>query len=430
MLERWARDAGAFMRYVGQRFLADGCLLGSGALSYTTLVSLVPLIAIALSIFTAFPIFAGARDKLMALIFDNFVPEIGNEVKWWLTYFAGSAAHTTTLGVVALAITAILLLATIEDQLHVIWRVTTPRPWVQRILVYWTLLTLGPLLLGASLSLSGYFDRLIATAGLDPSRIQQVGEAWYSSLGGVVPFLLETVILTLVYCLVPNVTVRWRHGIIGAVVAAVTIEVLKIGFVWYISSISSYKTVYGALAAIPIFLLWMYVSWGAVLFGAVVAAALPEWRVDEGLPKVPREGRNLGLSLAIVGALAERSREEGGTMTTPELAGSLGVAAAAIDEHLGPLQQAGFVVSTTDGGWVLSRAPASATLADLYRALGLPLAGSWRERGEGAAWQEKVAPAMQWIADAEAGALRIPLASLLAGPPREATPPTPLKRRG
>src|SRR3712207_5324593 len=121
--------------------------MGSGALSYTSLISLVPLVAIALATFSAFPIFEGAREKLLNFVLTNFIPEIGEEAQYWLTYFATSAAHTTAIGVVALAVTAILLLMTIEDQLHVIWKVTTARPWLQRILVYWTLLTLGPLLL-------------------------------------------------------------------------------------------------------------------------------------------------------------------------------------------------------------------------------------------------------------------------------------------
>jgi membrane protein len=148
-----AHDAAAFTVYVVRRFIADGCLMGAGALSYTTLVSLVPLIAIALAIFAAFPIFGDARDKLLELLFKYFVPDVGDEAMWWFKYFASSAAQTTALGVVALAVTAILLLATIEDQLHIIWRSTSPRPWVQRVLVYWTLLTLGPLLLAASFKL-------------------------------------------------------------------------------------------------------------------------------------------------------------------------------------------------------------------------------------------------------------------------------------
>src|SRR5690242_16761252 len=135
----------AFSLYVLRRFGKDGCLTGAGALSYTTLVSLVPLIAIALATFSAFPIFENARDQLLEIIFNSLVPDVGEEVRNWLTYFVSSAAHPTAIGVLFLALSAILLLATIEDQLDAIWKVTSARPIMQRVLIYWTLLTLGPL---------------------------------------------------------------------------------------------------------------------------------------------------------------------------------------------------------------------------------------------------------------------------------------------
>lgn len=395
------------------RFIADGCLTGAGALSYTTLVSLVPLIAVALAILSAFPSFEEARNRLIVLVFHNLVPaSVGEEAEWWFRYFAGGAAQTTAIGVVALAATAILLLVTIEDQLHVIWRVTNRRPWVQRVLVYWTILTLGPLLLATSLSLSGYFDVLARTLSIDAAAVERVTEAWFHDIARIMPFVLEAAALTLLYCLVPNTTVRWREGAAGAVVAAGAIEALKVGFAIYITRFSSYRTIYGALAAIPIFLLWMYVSWAIVLFGAVIAAALPKWRVDEGIPQVTTDERRLGLAVAILAELSERARH-GGTLGTVELATHLCVAAAAAEEHLGLLRQAGFVAATTDGGWVLARRLASASLHDLYRAMKIPLAGTWRETEAEAAWQHRVAGAMQRVTAAEAGALRIPLAGIV-----------------
>jgi len=131
----------AFIHYTIRRFVADGCLTGAGALSYTTLVALVPVMAIALAVLSAFPAFAEMRDRLLAAVFQSFVPEVGAEVEWWLRYFAGTSVQTTAIGIVALTVAVILLLATIEDQLHNIWHVESPRPWVQRILAYWAVLT-------------------------------------------------------------------------------------------------------------------------------------------------------------------------------------------------------------------------------------------------------------------------------------------------
>jgi membrane protein len=175
---------------------------------------------------------------------------------------------------------------------------------------------------------------------------------------------------------------------------------------------SSYQTVYGALAAIPIFLLWMYVSWNAVLLGAVVAANLPTWRVDERLSHLSSGGVRLGFALLLIAALA-RAQQHGGRCRTSELAHELGIPTSVVDEHLQILAAAGFTAPTQDGAWVLAWGPESATLHDLYQALGLPLAGSWLA-GPLAPWQAQVAPAMERVVRAEAAAMRVTLASLLA----------------
>ncbi|MBV9523027.1 MAG: YihY family inner membrane protein [Alphaproteobacteria bacterium] len=419
-----------FTLYALRRFIADGCLTGAGALSYTTLVSLVPLVAIVTAIFSAFPIFSEERQRFLGVLMQYFVPAVGQEAAYWFSYFAQIAARTTAVGVVALVVTSILLLVTIEDQLHAIWRVRTARPWLQRILIYWALLTLGPILTGMSLSLSTYFETAAATAGFDPAALEQAAAPWLHRVAQIVPFLLEAVTCTLVYALIPNCTVRWREALVGGLVAAVAIELLKIGFALYIARISSYQTIYGAVAAIPIFLLWMYISWAAVLFGAVVSAALPQWRVDLGEKRVTAEGRHLGVCLALLAELEESARD-GGTRASPELALRLDLAASAVDDHLAPLQKASFVAATTDGGWVLARALASATLADLYRALDLPVAGGWRIRDAETAWQRRVLPAMKRVAAAEDAAMRIPLAELLDAPgtARPHSTPIDLHRR-
>jgi membrane protein len=401
-----------FCRYALHRFSRDGCFAAAGALSYTTLVSLVPLGVIALGILSAFPNFAALRQQLLEFVFRNFVPQISEQAAWWFQYFAESAAQATALGIVGIAATGVLLLATVEDQLNALWRVTTPRPWSQRVVAYWTLMTLGPLLVGMSLTLSTYLDTAARRAGLDPQAIIQYASGWPHFLARLVPFVLELIACTLLYCLIPNCAVRWRDGAAGAAVAAILIEILKIGFAVYISAMSSYQTVYGAVAAIPIFLLWMYVSWMAVLLGAVVAANLPTWRVDERFVHISSGGVRLGFSLALIAALA-RAQRRGATCRVAALATELGVATSVVDEHLQRLARAGFAAPTQDGAWVLGWSPESATLHDLYLALGLPLAGSWVARPV-APWQMQVAPAMERIIRAEAAAMRMTLAELLS----------------
>jgi membrane protein len=410
-LRRGRATLAAFVAYSLRRFLADGCFAASGALSYTTLVSLVPLAVIAFGSLSVFPIFSGVHDELVALAFRTLVPSIGEQAAWWFRTFADSAAQTTAIGVAGIAATGILLLVTVEDQLNLIWRVTSPRPWVQRILAYWTLITLGPLLIGVSFSLSTYFEIAARQVGLGQEAAAWAS-SWLHSLARSVPAVLEFVALTLLYCLIPNCAVRWRDGALGALIATIAVEILKVGFSIYISLSSFYRTVYGALAIIPIFLLWMYISWMAVLLGAVVAAALPNWRIDERVGPIPSGGVRLGFSLALIASLA-RAQRRGQRRSTPAIAAELGVATTVIDEHMLPLAEAGFVAHTQDGRWVLSWSPETATLHDLYEALQLPLAGRWM--GEDAApWQRQVAPAMDRIVKAESAAMEVTIAALLA----------------
>ena len=420
--QQWMATLATFATYSSRRFGADVCFAASGALSYTTLVSLVPLAVIAFGTLSAFPIFAKVHDQLLALAFQNLVPSIGEQAAWWFRTFAESAAQTTAIGVAGIAATGVLLLVTVEDQLNLIWRVTSPRPWVQRILAYWTLITLGPLLIGISLSLSTYFEIAARQVGIAEQAVAWFASSWLHGLARVVPALLEFIALTLLYCLIPNCAVRWRDGALGAAIATLAIEILKVGFSIYISASSFYQTVYGALAIIPIFLLWMYISWMAVLLGAVITAALPNWRIDERVGAIPSGGVRLGFSLALIASLA-RAQRTGEAKSTPELAEELGVATTVIDEHMQPLAEARFVAHTQEGRWVLAWSPETATLHDLYAALHLPLAGRWTEQVS-AAWQQLVAPAMDRIVKAEAAAMQTTMASLIA----ETLEPAPRRR--
>ena len=410
-LRRAAAASGGFALYSLRRFNADGCFAASGALGYTALVSLVPLVVIALGALSVFPILEQVHDQILALVFRNFVPSVGEQAAWWFRAFADSAAQTTAIGLIGIAATGVLLLVTVEDQLNVIWRVTAPRPWGQRVVAYWTLITLGPLLVGLSLSLSTYLEIAARNAGFGQQAFQWIESGWLHGLARLVPAVLEFVALTLLYCLIPNCAVRWRDGAFGALIATLAIEILKVGFTIYVGAMSYYQTVYGTLAAIPIFLLWMYISWMAVLLGAEVAAALPHWRIDERIGAVSSGGVRLGLSLALLVALAQAQRV-GGRRTTPALAAELGMPTTVVDEHLKPLVAAGFVAHTQEGSWVLAWSPETATVHDLYQALHLPFAGSWLCRLS-APWQKLVAPAMERIVRAEGVAMQMTLASLI-----------------
>jgi|HubBroStandDraft_1064217.scaffolds.fasta_scaffold00087_38 membrane protein len=400
-----------FVYYVLSRFNDDGCLAAAGALSYTTLVSLVPLLAISLAVFSAFPIFDKLRGQALAFIFDAFVPRIGGTVEGYISTFAASAGKTTALGVVVLAVTAIMLLATIEARLDAIWRVHVPRGWVARITVYWTLLTLGPLLFGMALSISTSLHVLTIDLGMSEDvALPFLGPL--PALAGILPVLLTSLGLTLFYCLIPHCPVRWRDGLLGGAAAGALLEICRFGFTLFIDHYNSYEPIYGAIAVLPIFLLWVYLSWTVVLFGAEIAAALPLWGIDEALGATP-EITDLEMALRLLEALTAQIHR-GGTARLRSLARMARSSTGVVGDCLNRLCGAGLVAATLDGGFVLARDLSKVSLQELETALDQKLPHPQRRRStRRTVLDERLALVRQ----AEREALAAPVSSFLAADP-------------
>ena len=252
-----------------QRFREDRLGLTAGSLTFTTLISLVPLMTVMLALFTAFPMFSRFHQALEKYLLQGLVPDsIAKPVLASLTQFVSKASQVGSVGLVVLVVAALALMLTIDRTLNAIWRVRKPRPFAQRVLVYWAALTLGPLLLGISLSLTSY--ALSASRGL------------VETMPGGVRFVLNTVEFVLLsggmaalYRYVPNTHVNPAHAWAGGVFVAVGIEITKRVVGWYIGSVPSYSVIYGAFATLPILLLWIYLCWVVVLLGAVIAAYAP-----------------------------------------------------------------------------------------------------------------------------------------------------------
>jgi len=256
-----------FARNVGRRFVQDRCDRVAGALSFTTLLSIVPFTAVVIAVFSLFPVFSTWMDVIQDFIYSNFVPTAGEVVQKYLTQFATQAGKLTAIGLLFLIITAIMLMATIEGAFNDIWRVKNTRKFLHRFLSYWALLTLGPILLAVSLSLT---SQLFAMAVTDREVVSLLDRF----LGVLLPLAFEIITMMLLYVVVPNAAVRWRHALTGAVFAAVLLEVAKFLFGTAMKYFATYQLIYGALAALPIFLVWIYISWVIVLLGAIVTAAL------------------------------------------------------------------------------------------------------------------------------------------------------------
>jgi membrane protein len=241
----------------------------AGSLTFTTVFALVPLLTIALAIFTTFPLFNTFRSSLEAYFVQSVMPKtISSTILNYLTMFASKATRLSAVGAVALIFTSITMMNLIERVFNRIWRVRGERRWTKRILVYWAILTLGPLLIGVSITLSSQV--FMATSDLIGS-VPVLGAVIYT----VVSLALTTAGFTLLYVAVPNRDVDWHDAAWGGLVAGLAFELAKRGFAIFITQFPTYSRIYGALAALPLFLLWVYVSWLITLFGALLVAALP-----------------------------------------------------------------------------------------------------------------------------------------------------------
>ena len=262
------------LRTLRERFREDHLSLSASSLTFTTLIALVPLMTVMLAVFSAFPMFASFQRALETYFLQSLVPDhIAKPVLRELTMFAGKASRMGALGLGILVVTALALMFTIDRTLNSIWRVKKLRPLGQRVLVYWAALTLGPLALGMSLTMTSY--ALSASKGL------------VNSLPGGLQLLLSLLEFALVataaaglFHYMPNTLVRWRHAWAGALFVAVGLEAAKAVLAWYVVAVPNFSAVYGAFATVPIFLLWVYLVWVVVLLGAVVAAYAPSLQME------------------------------------------------------------------------------------------------------------------------------------------------------
>ena len=379
------RRACRFGLYVGRRFLGNRGFDMASSLSYTSLLSLVPLLAVALAILAAFPVFNAVRDQLQSAAFHYLVPQVGLQIQHYVADFVANADKLTAAGTVGLGFTAIMLLVTIEGSLNHIFRVAVPRKPLSRLMLYWTVVTLGPLLAGASLTLS--------------LRVYSLGDLaertrdFSPLVNAVLPILLLMTAFTLVYAAVPNRRVRPADAAIGGIAAALVFAVLRWGFGVYVANAQTYESIYGAVALVPIFLLWMYLSWVVVLGGAELAAALPEWRCGQCGDSGPMPaGQRLALALDMLATLQRRTRLSGKGCLPAELRSRSAETEGGFRSLLDQLLAAGFAAETADGRILPGRDPAAVSLGELLPALGLGLASI--DAGGGTALARRLAAAV------------------------------------
>lgn len=412
------QDAGplAFAGHLAQRVRGDAVLRAAGALSYTSLLAVVPFLTLALAALGLFPVFEDARGAVQGFIFDNFVPTVGTTLHRTLARFIGAAGRLTLVGTLGLTVTAVLLLASIERTFNVIFRVSRARPLLLRVLLYWAFLTVGPLLLGGMVTLASW----VMTLGLR----QQGVPVLLNLLSVLAPGLVTFAGLLGLYYLVPNRRVRLVDALLAAAVAAAVFWLLRAGFIAFISNVRTYESIYGTLAVAPLFLVWIYLSWVVVLCGAELAAALPEWRLRRvGLTDHGGLGR-LVMALDLLRAL-EEATPRGAGLDRPGLLAATALSEGAVILLLQRLSAAHFVARTQEGRWVSTRSRHEATVQDLLRALeiGLPDPDSLPQAGpEQAMLGPALTEALTGAARMQALSLSMPLDRVMEDRRRDRTP--------
>ncbi|SMH58985.1 YihY family inner membrane protein [Azospirillum agricola] len=405
------RELAGFVGHSMLRFYNDNCFQTAAALTYTSLLAIVPMMTIGFAIFSAFPAFSALQMRIQTAVIKNLVPEIGDAILEYLGTFMANAGQMPIFGVVGLAVSAVLLIWTIEGSFATVWRVREPRSYVTRILSFWAVVSLTPLFAGASLSLSSTLWSALEFAHLEGVVHPLVG------FGMILPFVLQLIGCTLLYLIIPNRDVLWMDALCGGAVGSILLEGSKAVFAWYMREYPAYQTIYGALSTVPIFLFWLYIAWSTVLFGAVVAASLPEWRagkITRGGPEGLLPAQRLALALAVLHELMDASRLGVG-MRRRTMVARVPVGTLLIDGILEQLRDAHWVAHTTRDAWVVTRDLGEATLLDLMKALGIGLRGSVHGLGGlELPWQERTAHLLEQAEARQGDLLNVPIKALLS----------------
>ncbi|WP_369940074.1 YihY family inner membrane protein [Xanthomonas medicagonis] len=348
----------SFAGFLWHRFLDDRLFQAAASLAYTTIFALVPLAMVVFGVLSAFPVFNEWSDRLSDYIFSNFVPAAARSVEAYLRQFSASAGQLTSAGTIALMVSLLITLNSVEQTFNRIWRVVSARPRLTRFLVYWTVLTLGALLAAASLAASAQFFAL-------PLFKTSEGRLLAQLVLSLAPVLIEFVCIVLVYRVVPHHTVKLRHAVPGALLAVALLELVKWGLSLYLGSFQSYQRIYGTVAFVPIFLLWIYLSWIGILLGASLASSIAAFRYQPASMRLPAGYEIYGL-LRLLGRFAQARKEGRGLhedqilQLEPMLTDSL------VQELLCELERIRLLSRVEHGEWLLARDLADVPLTELY----------------------------------------------------------------
>ncbi|MBK9615103.1 MAG: YihY family inner membrane protein [Uliginosibacterium sp.] len=348
-----------FFSLVRRRFLERRVLQTAGSLTYTTLLSLVPMVTVVLLVMRQFAPLAQFGDDLRAFLLQNLLPErAGKMITLYALQFSQKASSLTLLGTVFLVITAVMLFQTIDHTLNGIWNVRRPRAWYVRIPVYWLALTVGPMIFAASVAATG--ELLSASRDLVEKQPHWVNSLMDRSM----TTMLLAALFSFMFHAIPNRKLNIWHSLAGGLVAGLGVVISQRLFGLYLSKLPSFALIYGTFSVVPIFLIWIYLSWLMVLLGATIAAVLPDFQLRHS--QLPATAAGRAVAILRVSRMLADAQQKGTVAELADLARAAHQTVAQTDELLNTMGSAGWVVQTEDGAWTLCVAAEVITLGSLF----------------------------------------------------------------
>lgn len=349
-----------------RRFLADQCIQRASALAYASLLAIVPLVALGMSVFTSFHAFDAAATRARDMLLNNLLPTSHEVVQSYLSSIADKATALSVFGVIGLLITSTALLNTVEEAFNHVWRITRARPLMSKFMAFWATLTLAPIMIGASISITSYF------AALPLASTVSAGAALFDKLPFVLPWIMSSLALATLYTVLPNTRVPFRYALVGGLAAGALFELSKFGFAFYVTHLANYEKLYGALGTLPVFLIWLYLAWVVVLIGSEIVFCLqhPE-QSSRQHPAFADPGVRKFFSHVILMRAAE-ALQNGEILRMSMLRSETGVPDNIMQEWLDQLCSAGLLHRLQDQsgeGWTPARDPDHLSLYDIHKAL-------------------------------------------------------------
>ncbi|ENX0076199.1 YihY family inner membrane protein [Neisseria gonorrhoeae] len=355
-LQRWQGLADnkicAFAWFVIRRFSEERVPQAAASMTFTTLLALVPVLTVMVAVASIFPVFDRWSDSFVSTI----VPQGADMVFDYIDAFRDQANRLTAIGSVMLVVTSLMLIRTIDNAFNRIWRVNTQRPWMMQFLVYWALLTFGPLSLGVGIS--------FMVGSVQDSVLSSGAQQWADALKTAARLAFMTVLLWGLYRFVPNRFVPARQAFVGALITAFCLETARFLFTWYMGNFDGYRSIYGAFAAVPFFLLWLNLLWTLVLGGAVLTSSLSYWQGEAFRRGFDSRGRFDDVLKILL--LLDAAQKEGRTLSVQEFRRHINMGYDELGELLEKLARYGYIYSGRQG-WVLKTGADSIELSELFK---------------------------------------------------------------